>query len=77
MWRLIFLSSSVVIAAMQAPVLFDKVLDARENPKQAAVEKRIKSQRSTFATSAQKPKAVSYSGRKVRLKAGYGGSLCD
>ena len=74
MWRLIALSGSILIAALQAPVLFDKVLKARENSAAAPVEnsQRRQTKQSDFATK-PKVKKVSYSGRKVRIRAGYGG----
>ena len=65
MWRLLILSGSILISATQAPLLFEKVMAARENSQQVAVDKR--------QPNVSQVKPASYSGRKVRIKSGYGG----
>ena len=67
MWRLLILSGSILISATQAPLLFEKVMAARENSQQVAVDKPIRQ------PDVSQVKPVSYSGRKVRIKSGYGG----
>ena len=67
MWRLIILSGSIMVTATQVPVLFEKVMAARENSQQVAVEKPSRQPKTT------KVKSASYSGYKVRIKSGYGG----
>ena len=70
MWRLLILSGSILISATQAPLLFEKVMAARENSQQVAVDKR---QPNISQPDVSQVKPVSYSGRKVRIKSGYGG----
>ncbi len=67
MWRFIILAGSIMVTATQMPVLVEKVMAARENSQQVAVEKSSRPRKPSQA------KSVSYSGRKVRIKSGYGG----
>ncbi len=70
MWRYLLLSGSVIVSAIQAPALFEKVLETRDE-NTAQVQQPV---REAKATSGKvKPKNISISGRKVRIKSGYGG----
>ena len=70
MWRYLVLAGSMIITAVAAPDFFDKVINPREKPPQ---------QSDQVASSAFKKNAgkatdsTTFSGRKVRIKAGYGG----
>lgn len=70
MWRYLFISVSLVVSAVQAPTLFSKVMDARESSQQNSVSKQS---RQPVVAKSKPQKTTSLSGRKVKLKAGYGG----
>ena len=70
MWRYLVLAGSSIIPAVSAPSLFDKAMDARESsPQQPDVE--VWSYGDYCRKKASDGPTLS--GRKVRIKAGYGG----
>jgi len=73
MWRYLLLSGSIVVSAIQAPTLFDKVMDARDNSR--AQQASANNTQAGARPKIQKanPAKTSSFGRKVRIKAGRGG----
>jgi aspartyl protease family protein len=71
MWRYLLISGSVVVSAIQAPTLFEKVLDARDQNSQPVTQQPVRQAKATQQK--VKLKNLSVSGRKVRIKSGYGG----
>jgi len=70
MWRYLVLAGSMIITAVGAPTLFDKVMDAREmSPKQTEQVALL----SGKGNDVKATDSATLSGRKVKIKAGYGG----
>lgn len=79
MLRNVILAGVVAVSVTQAPTLFEKVVDSRENSKSQHSSQHQRqsdntNQKLASIDSRQQPSAqVSTSGRKVRIKAGHGG----
>lgn len=73
MWRYLLLSGSIAVSAIQAPALFEKVMDMRDNSQSPQVT--ITSSQSSTRSKVLKanPSVISTTGRKVRIKSGRGG----
>ena len=78
MWRYLILAGSLGIAATQAPTILESLLDGRNKTQQAAPQGSGTTQNNVTALSDKKIRkdnsaTKSLAGRKVRIKAGYGG----
>lgn len=71
MWRYLLLSGSIVVSAIQAPTLFEKVMDARDNS-QSRQGAGMNTQ-AVVQPQEHKPASISTTGRNVRIKSGRGG----
>ncbi len=79
MWRNLILAGFICVAAFQAPALLEKVVDAHENSRGQstslpAEQTALASPRQTSGSSTdRKTSHTTQAGRKIRIKAGYGG----
>ncbi len=69
MWRYLILAGAIVVSAIEAPSLFEKAMEARDNSRQQSTTTNQNQQLASLPVES----ARSQSGRKVRIKASYGG----
>ncbi len=79
MWRNLVLVGFICIAALQAPVLFEKAIDAREKSRAQSTSSPGKQtalatpRRASGGHTDRKTNRTALAGRKVQIRAGYGG----
>ena len=75
MWRYVILAGSIAVSAVQAPVLFEKVLDTRENrhQQQPAPQTGQVAMLSKGNVVQQNASKTALSGQKIKIKAGRDG----